>query len=679
MIVTTVLTVAMVFTAPTTAQADDASVSIVFDSMTPLLAQPDRTLKIEGRALNLGSTALTDVRMALRVSVQPLPDRAAAVRVEDGEVPADRSLDAARIDMPDVIAARGQVSFIITMPFEAMALPSDGTYVFSVAFTAAGTDGSVTQSVPTFVPWFPRSVPGEREYTPIKVVWLWPLADWPARSASGTLIDDQTPRELAEGGRLAQLATIGDTHTRAVTWIADPALLQTAAAMTNGYQVIRDGQVVVGDRGQAAATWLNTVRTASVDPIWVMPYADIDASASRRAGLETEVVRSVTQAGGIAQRALSETVQSGLYWAPFGRIDEPTADLLSSAGISTVILSAAALPDGQPITPTGRATLGTSFGALNAVLIDPGLATLLVAPQQSRNEVILARQRFLAETALIATEQSDEVRTIVIAPRNVRWNPNPDLVNPLLRASVRAPWMTTTTLDALLAENPPLIPRERAGYGERAREAELSQDYLNQVARVAQRIALFSAVLDNPAGATEPFATALLRAQSAAWRSEPDVGVTLLRSIRAETNEAINQVRVLSSGNITFSGDVGRVPITIANDLDQSVTVGVRLIGTPSARLSADDVTDVRIEAGRKASIDVDARVIGGEPLDVRVHLITPEGALYGTPAVIQVNSTAYARAASGVVIVAFIALTIFVVVGLTRRIHQARKQRAAI
>jgi hypothetical protein len=261
----------------------------------------------------------------------------------------------------------------------------------------------------------------------------------------------------------------------------------------------------------------------------------------------------------------------------------------------------------------------------------------------------------------------------------VRWNPNPDLVNPLLRASTRAPWMTPTSLTALLSETPPNIPRDRAGYGDRARAAELPEAYLTQVSRVAQRIELFSSILDNPGRATEPFAQALLRAQSSAWRSEPDVGTTLLRSIRTEINQVINEVRVLSTGNITFSGDVGRVPITIANDLDQSVTVGLRLVGKPSARLFAEDVTGIRIEAGRKASIDVDARVIGGDPLSVNVQLLTPEGEFYGTPTAVLVTSTAYARAASWVVVAAFIALALFVVVGVTRRIHQARKSSAAI
>jgi len=390
-------------------------------------------------------------------------------------------------------------------------------------------------------------------------------------------------------------------------------------------------------------------------------------------------VRSVTQSAGIAQRALNKPVQPGLYWAPFGRLDNPTANLLSSAGVNTVVLSSAALPDEQTITPTGRATLGTSFGALDAVLIDPTLATLLVAPQQSRNDILLARQRFLAETALIATEVTEEteVRTIVIAPRNVRWNPNPGYINPLLRASTRAPWMTASNLTALLAETPPVIPRDRAGYGERARSAELSQEYLTQVRRVSQRVELLAAIVDNPAGLTEPFAAAILRAQSSAWRSEPDVAGALVRSIRTEINQVINNVRVLSEGNITFSGDVGRVPITIANDLDQSVTVGLRLIGQPSSRLVSADTTSIQIEAGRKASVDVDARVIGGEPLSVSVQLLTPDGEKYGVPTTIQVNSTAYARAASWVVIAAFIALAIFVIVGVTRRVYHARNSSA--
>jgi hypothetical protein len=58
----------------------------------------------------------------------------------------------------------------------------------------------------------------------------------------------------------------------------------------------------------------------------------------------------------------------------------------------------------------------------------------------------------------------------------------------------------------------------------------------------------------------------------------------------------------------------------------------------------------------------------------VRVQLLTPDGQDYGQPATIELASTAYARAASWVVIVAFVAIAIFVVVGITRRIRRARR-----
>jgi len=73
------------------------------------------------------------------------------------------------------------------------------------------------------------------------------------------------------------------------------------------------------------------------------------------------------------------------------------------------------------------------------------------------------------------------------------------------------------------------------------------------------------------------------------------------------------------------------------------------------------------------ASVDIDARVVGGDPLEVDVQLLTPDMAPYGRPAEIQLVSTAYSRAAAWVVAAAFVAILVFVVVGVTRRIHKAR------
>ena len=190
--------------------------------------------------------------------------------------------------------------------------------------------------------------------------------------------------------------------------------------------------------------------------------------------------------------------------------------------------------------------------------------------------------------------------------------------------------------------------------------------------RASEQLASLTAVLDNPTGFSDAYAEAILRSESSAWRTEPDTGAELIRSVQQGLRTQIDQVYVLSEGTITLSGEQGLVPVTIANDLDRTVTVGVQLRGYPAARLVSDPMYDISIEPGKKVSVELDARVVGGRTLSVGVQLLTPDGQNFGSPAQIQVVSTAYARAAAWVIAIAFFAIVIFVVVGITRRIHKA-------
>lgn len=182
-----------------------------------------------------------------------------------------------------------------------------------------------------------------------------------------------------------------------------------------------------------------------------------------------------------------------------------------------------------------------------------------------------------------------------------------------------------------------------------------------------------ASILEDPGSVTDPYAAALLRAQSSAWRDDLPVGERLIRTINAGLAVETNKVRVLSAGTVTFSGDVGKVPVTVVNETDQTVRVGLALLGSPATRLSAEPAADIAIEPGRKVSVDITARVIGSDPLPVRIQLLTPEGERYGVAGTITVRSTAYARVASWVVVVAFIALAVFVIVGIVQRIRRAR------
>lgn len=675
---------------PVTAEenATTSPLKVVLDTLAPAVPGDRATLRIRGRVVNMSDTTVSDVSVRLRRSSAPVAARPAlgavaesALDPEKGE-PADVTLTGTAVDVTESLAPGGFGSFSLRVPVSSMGFTDPGSYV--VAVEVMGRDVAVDEFderqgiLRTFVPWMPSGT----EVAPVSLAWLWPLATWPAQTASGVLLDTQMPAELAPDGRLGQLVGIGSRHQATVSWVADPALLQVAQQMADGYQVVRDGTVVVGSQDAAAAQWsADVARATRVTGLRTMPYADVDASALVRGDMETDVVRSVVIGPRIAASSLGQASTGGLYWAPIGRLDQPTLDVLASAGVTTVVLAGESRPADDNAVTEATAALPTATGTITGVLADPTLTRVLALPQRTPSEIITTRQRFLAETAtsaLLLEAAGAQERILVAAPPSVRWTANAALLNPLLRATRTAPWLQPMTLTALLEESTPSTARRRGGYGEKARESELDRRYVSALARANTDLATFTSIIDNPTGIAEPYSEALLRASSSAWRSQPGVGAELLATIQESLQEQTGLVRVLSDGTVTLSGDSGKVPVTIVNDLDRAVTVGVALRGRPALRLDSEPLQDVTVEAGRMESIDLTARVIGGEPLSVDVQLLGPDGQDYGAPATITVMSTAYARAASWVVAAAFIAIVVFVIVGVIRRIHKAQASRSA-
>ncbi len=684
-----------------------SQVTVVLDRLTPVVPSSGDTLRISGRLVNTSGSSIERVSVRLGISASPLSSRSAITEVAQLALvpetdPIDYFLDRTLVEVAGPLRAGDEKSFLIQEPFDSLPLGKDGVYSIMVEVLGASAgESGLTRigGLRTFLPWVTN------EIDPISLVWLWPLADYPARQANGVLLNESTPRSLAPGGRLDNLLTIGARNPGKISWIADPELLQSASDIASGYQVRVQGSpdndfqgndsegvetppVVVGDLSESASDWLSRLNSALVAatprrskavadrlPLRVMPYADVDASALERAGMDVDVVRSTTMAPGIASTILEKSVSGTVYWAPFGRLNKKTGDVLASAGVRTVILNSNALPPSDTEIPsTGLGVVRTTFGGMNAVLMDNRLTTTLGLPQSSRSQSIDMRQRFLAETLLASQLVPTDApsRFMVAGTANVRWNPNGTALSELLEATSTAPWLTSGTLTDLLAEGATTTARERGGYGPQAKESEITQEYLSQVQRVSTQLASLTAILDNPTGFSDAYAEAIIRTESSAWRDEPQTGLELLRSVRVGLTEQTSQVYALSSGTITLSGEEGLVPVTIANDLDRAVTVGVQLRGVPAARLISEPMYGITIEPGKKVSVELNAQVVGGRTLNTGVQLLTPDGQDFGDPAQIQLESTAYAQAAAWVIAAAFIAIVIFVVVGITRRIHKA-------
>lgn len=672
---------------PARAIPADSQIEIVLDQFTPVVPKVKGTLRISGRVLNISGRSIENVSVQLRVADSPLTDASTLTEVGAADLVSDvdddsSSIDATRTLITSALAPNQQEFFTISIAFADLGLTAPGTYV--IAVEALGSIAGIDEFDDrkgierTFLPWLPTGSGG----APIGVTWLWPLVDWPARNANGVLVNDETPNAMAPGGRLYELVKVGAEYPGQVSWFADPELLQAASAMAQGYLVQEDGSPVAGDQSDAVLGWLTSLRSAldaaatvsqTQSQLRVLPYADVDATAVRRADLATDLIRAVTQAPIISRAAIGTPIAETVYWAPGGRIDKQTAELLVSSGVRTVIVSSRSVSTAS--SAPALASISTPVGALTAVLIDPVLADLLTTPKSGADDVILARQQFLAQTALLATSATGPAH-VVVAPLNARWAPDPQLLKDLLGATSAAPWLSVQSIDELLTTTPAFA--DRLNYGQLAKQAELPTAYLQQVMKAQGRLQQFVSILDDPAAISVGFSQAITRTLSSAWRSQPTTGRTLLRQINVELIEQMGQVRALSKGTITFSGDSGQVPITLANDLDQSVTVSMQLVGVPAARLESPPVTEIVIAAGRKVSVEVEARVIGGDPLPVNIQILTPEGDKYGIPSTITLASTAYSRAASWVVGAAFAAILVFVIVGVTRRIWKAQRSQQA-
>jgi hypothetical protein len=656
---------------PAAAAVDPLPVHLTLDQLSPAIPRATDTLRVSGTLLSSGLETLSDVTVQLRRSRSAHASRteleASLAAPSDATEPDSVIIPGSAVSLGTPVSPGNAVPFSITVPMTAVRLSSPGVWVLGVeVLTTRGGVSSRVGELRTVLPTYPTPP------RPIDITWLWPLVGWPDRTANGTLLTDQTPLEVSPGGRLDDAVTAVGRGARSVSWVVDPALVQTVSDMTNGYQVLVTGAPAVGDRQEQARAWLATVTKLTANqPVFSLPYADVDASALVRGGLTGDVVRAVTEGPRVFDAAMGHTPAGSLAWAPYGRLDIAAADVLATSGVSALVLPADALPSTDPAS-AATTLIQTPHGTLTGVLVDPRLSAL--TDTESPVNPLLLRQEFLADTALIATGMSDQRadRGVVIGPRSVTWSARPADLAPLIQSLSTTPWLHARSLTDLLAQPPDGAVRGRAPYGSRARQAELPASFIARIARTSTQLSALTAVVDDPSAIADPYRQALLRASSATWRTEPDLGSALLattsKSVAAQTAE----VHVLSSGTITLSGDAGRVPVTITNDSAHDVVVGLALRGNPAIRLRSTNLTGIRIPAGQKASVDVSAQVIGADAVPVDVQLLTPQGEDYGEAAHISVTSTAYARAASWVMIAAFAAILIFVVVGVTRRIRAA-------
>lgn len=506
---------------------------------------------------------------------------------------------------------------------------------------------------------------------PLQATVVWPLSAPSDRTAEGTHLE-ALPDHLAPGGRLDVLLTALERHVTAPIMVApEPAMLEDLADRADGF-VLADGTVVPDDdpAAVAAASLLDRIRAVveatPLAPV-VGPYADADVAALATAPPDVNdlaavaVDSAITRTQALLGRApgdayLSTTpltpaaiglIDAGHLLLPYGQVEGPSLS-------------------GDPDLPAARQRVPRSGDDQRIALVaDPYIAEILVDPPVDAG-LAVARQRLVAETALIhLTRPGEAGRALLVLPP-ITWEPARGTAQGLLDALTTSPWLHltdpasatpgTATLANELTTSSAVLPALVA--------AELSG--------VRQRLAALRVAM--PGGvslATDQQAPdlddALLRAVTpvrlAGGGSE---ALGRIRAVGAVIERAFGEVALVDGARVTLTSDSGDVPVTLQRTSGGDIDLVVEI--ESAGRLQWDDGAQTRpvtlpAESSRTVAFTTQAVSRGTFPVTVTVW--DPTHTVLLDSATMSVRSTSISRPALAVIGVIVVGLLL---VGARRR-----------
>ncbi|WP_405087736.1 hypothetical protein [Microbispora sp. NBC_01389] len=676
---------------------------LVVNEITPEVVRDGATdVTISGTVAGTPGAA---VRVVVRYSPnRPLAsrDEMAAYLSEQGYAPSNYST---RVQATPLNEA-GKLPFRFTVTPSDLGMSRPGVYPLAIEVADAAT-GQRIAIERTFLTYAPK---GE-QIPKVKLALALPLVDRPHRADDATFMDDDLSASLASGRLAALLQTAQDTRDK-VTWFVDPALLDDVRVLSAGARSVRG---VRKEADPAAGQWLNGLRGALTGkPVVATPYADPDLTALVHFGLDKQAAASVQRGAALASEVLGREIHGSTAWPAGGRIDRDTLDELAISGVTSVLLSGDSLPvralapddpaafTSTPVTPDGAATLySVADKPMTALLADPTLSAVLGGNVSAPGAAMLARQRFLAETAMIAFERETaqpglpdpsgqpnrsaqdgsagsaktSSPTVIAVPGSHLWTPDPAFVSGLLQAASAAPWLRMTSLGSVTPGRGG-APRDDLAYTERDRQSELSRSHLAAIRKLERKAEAAATVTVEH---TDLFHAAILRLASASFRGDAKRAASFAQRVKETIDRRITGVSVLDSPR-SVAGSNGQVPVSVANNLDEDIEIRIRVTSGSKSRLAIDApggtyrTQPTRVLAGRSQLVNVPVIVRGGGgEASISVQLLTDGDVAYGSAVRVVVRATGY----TGIAVVIVGAALVIMLAAVVMRVLRRRSRRA--
>ncbi|OLZ68472.1 hypothetical protein AV521_20155 [Streptomyces sp. IMTB 2501] len=644
------------------ASADPVSVSL--DSLTPTAPTDGDTLTVSGTVTNNGKQTVTGAHVGLQVG--PMLNTRSAIdtiaqRSDDLQSGMGTEVGGKYVEKFAALSPGVAEHFSISVPVDKLDLSDDGVYEFGVALsgqTAAQPWDQVLGIQRTFLPWQPSGAD-----TKTKTTFLWPLIStvhMTAKTGAGELqtpvfLNDDLAKELAPGGRLAQMVSLGKDLD--VTWVIDPDLLASVDAMATGnYRLAGDGDTTTPgpkDHQAIAKQWLASLQNAVTGKeVVALPFADPDLASLAHNGTSVtgslSHLKDATDVAAITVKTvLHVTPSTDFAWPVEGAVDPAIMKVATSAGADRVIARSDSLQEtaGLPYTPSAARPVG---GGTTAVVSDARLSTAFEGDLTKAGSATLAVQQFLAQS-LEVNAQTDKQRSIVVAPQRMPTGSQAQAMAAALKTLQDGNWSQSQDLGAAAKDKPDpnattRIPSASA-YPSSLRAQELPRAAFEQIERTQDKLGSFQVILSDQSRVVTPFGRAINREMSTSWRGRSAEAGSYRDGVEQWLDNLAKQVKLIDKSETKLSGRSATIPVTVQNNLVQPVGhLVLRLTSNMPTRLKiggkAYAEQPVEISGGHSQSVKFSTSANANGRVTVVAQLYTEDGQRYGDPVSFDVKVT---------------------------------------
>ncbi|GAA1908079.1 DUF6049 family protein [Streptomyces durmitorensis] len=639
------------------------TVDVSLNKLTPTAPTDGDTVTVSGTVTNEGKQAITGAEVGLRLG--PVLNGRSQIDSAAKRTGYQAGADGTEVGGKYVkkfskLAPGIRQDFSISVPVKALDLGADGVYQLGVSLTgrtAAQPWSQVLGFERTFLPWQSGAAD-----TKTKTTYLWPLISTAHLTAETGSDEQQTPvftdddlaKELAPGGRLEQMLSLGSELD--VTWVIDPDLLASVDAMTRNYRVqTADGKSTTAGKGQAVAKeWLNKLEQAVKDEkVVALPFADPDLASLAHNGKTVTgslgQLKDATVSGALAvDSILHVKPQSDFAWPVDGALDPSIVDVSTSAGAHTVIARSDSLRDGSalPYTPNAARPIG---GGTTAVVADARLSTAFQGDMTGAESSTLAVQEFLAQSLMVTLQDPDKQRSIVVAPQRMPSASQAQAMAKALTTLSDDRWSQPQDLSAAAKAKPDpsattQVP-SAGSYPAALRKQELPKSAFKSIQNTQNKLNRFQTILSEPDRVITPFGRAIDREMSTSWRGRPAEAATYRQGVDNYLTTLIDQVALIKKSDAKLSGRSATIPVTVQNNLVQGVDhMVLRLTSENPTRLKiggkAYSEQPVKVAGGHAQSVKFTTTANANGPVPVYAQLYTEDGQPYGDRVQFDVNVT---------------------------------------